>query len=442
MLTAVFGDDNHKHKWYNETEPAWPAMPETGTSHAVIPHSRITRPAIPIPSKNKYSSRLWTSRNLITSNLRRAFTTSTPPTPTARRLRSEKTPQPQAPTQKATAKISPLASIMIPLLSTLNGPTEQASLKSIVYSSLSEGPSLPQTPDTPFLPLFGPQTSITGICPDYKLRLTRSRSFQDDLEEHLRHSFVMMPQEDASMTEVRLYGRDLPRVTHPSSVTATSSSRVFDGFDNEETQTPKSISRSSSFHDSPNESTVLPPISDTRDSHDGLFTTSTDQRRTIPRRVSSLPKTVKTISPQTKGIITPDRTKDVLSPLRSWKRHPLTTPLKRSKIPVPSSHSPKYLVQPALSNTQNSPNTMNNLNEQDPAFLRTMRAMQSFSEPTRQVSGIAHPVSLQPASGKLTQGTGTSRPLISMNVNNNGTHRRKYLTFVSKLRGTFDRQSE
>ncbi|KAH7327256.1 hypothetical protein BKA65DRAFT_64838 [Rhexocercosporidium sp. MPI-PUGE-AT-0058] len=92
------------------------------------------------------------------------------------------------------------------------------------------------------------------------------------------------------------------------------------------------------------------------------------------------------------------------------------------RTPAPKSRIPRAFTEPS----PRTPNKMNELNERDPAFIRTVNAMRSLdSASARRHTMIASPKTPKSA-GSI--GTGKSTPMT----------KRKYMSFVNRLRGCVD----
>ncbi|PVH77609.1 hypothetical protein DL98DRAFT_656639 [Cadophora sp. DSE1049] len=99
-----------------------------------------------------------------------------------------------------------------------------------------------------------------------------------------------------------------------------------------------------------------------------------------------------------------------------------TTATLLPRTPVSKSRIPRAFTEPS----PRTPNKMNELNEQDPAFIRTVNAMRSLdSANARRHTMIASPKT--PKSAGNT-GTGNSTPMT----------KRRYMSFVNRLRGCVD----
>ena len=92
------------------------------------------------------------------------------------------------------------------------------------------------------------------------------------------------------------------------------------------------------------------------------------------------------------------------------------------RTPISKSRIPRAFTEPS----PRTPNKMNELNEQDPAFIRTVTAMRSLdSANARRHTMIASPKTPRSAG---SAGTGKSTPV----------SKRRYMSFVNRLRGCVD----
>lgn len=99
-----------------------------------------------------------------------------------------------------------------------------------------------------------------------------------------------------------------------------------------------------------------------------------------------------------------------------------TTVTLLPRTPISKSQIPRAFTEPS----PRTPNKMNELNEQDPAFIRTVNAMRSLdSANTRRHTMIASPKTPRNAG---SAGTGKSTPM----------SKRRYMSFVNRLRGCVD----
>ncbi|KAK6581158.1 hypothetical protein PZA11_006646 [Diplocarpon coronariae] len=110
------------------------------------------------------------------------------------------------------------------------------------------------------------------------------------------------------------------------------------------------------------------------------------------------------------------------TPFQDQKRlkNQISSSSLRPHTPVPRSCIPRASTDRPL--TPRSPNKMNALNEQDPAFVRTLEAMRSLDGAPRRSTMIASP--------KRSPGI-TSEPT-------SAPSKRRYLSFVYRLRGISD----
>ncbi|KAH7413092.1 hypothetical protein BKA64DRAFT_344926 [Cadophora sp. MPI-SDFR-AT-0126] len=92
------------------------------------------------------------------------------------------------------------------------------------------------------------------------------------------------------------------------------------------------------------------------------------------------------------------------------------------RTPVPKSRIPRAFTEPS----PRTPNKMNELNEQDPAFIRTVNAMRSLDS----ANARRHTMIASPKTPKSAGSTGTrkSPPMT----------KRRYMSFVNRLRGCVD----
>lgn len=112
----------------------------------------------------------------------------------------------------------------------------------------------------------------------------------------------------------------------------------------------------------------------------------------------------------------------LMAPTCFQDQRQIRTPISalRPRTPISVSRIPRAVVTP--SPRAKTPNRMNALNEQDPAFIRTLSAMRAFDGRLKPQTHIASPI-------KAIDALGISTP---------GPSKRKYLSFVNRLRGLPD----
>lgn len=257
-------------------------------------------------------------------------------------------------------------------------------------------PSRSASPGTPTTPLFGPYTDSDAVHPSaFNLKLSRSRSFRTDFEEQMLKSTFNRDynEEDPAQNDSNIIEQDETEDAMMEVQSTSMQKHDFgnwvssdEGDDDEKNYatTPPRLDRSGDFDLGPDLVMAATPRSNHLDPHNIVEMTKT------PKKMGRL------------------------------------TPICQYKGTLP-----------------NSPNTMNLLNEQDPAFVASLnvRRLDSIDIGSRSATPAVfanaptiRPISYQHLKPDTSDNAGGERCVTSLNNRSNST-RKRYFTFVDKLRG-------
>lgn len=403
LLQSVFHNTDNAVKWFTPSDAPWPREVQSqnvpGFQSAVTPASRLTCPTF------KSSLTLHTPSSLSSLRSKLSAATSTPTPPTNRHtilVETHGAHSPQSPNSPGTLSF-PFGTVQIS--TTYASSNVTGSWKSTPYTSFnSTCPSTPATPVTLTLPFNASYTDSSIISPKLSLKLTRSRSFQDEIKEQMRKS-----RYNVSFREGSNFGPCYKETKQMISDTLESFNEHSSEND-EMNNTMRELEDEPSTKRNGNEKMEATPP---------LLEFDNDR----PDILAHLP------------FAATSRIFDN-NPLGLWI--PPNNMISKASLggheigDIPRCRTP---TRPCLDTMQKSPNTMNSINERDPAFVKTMLAMRSVTEPRKAATVSPRSMSFQNVpKSPATQGGGLERCVTSLN-NRSSSTRKRYLTFINKIRG-------
>lgn len=391
-MRSIYGEGSNNPDWFTAGDPAWPLRPGF--------YDKPESPAISIPSSQTFLS----TPNLGSKHPHQTFSSSslkpstiTPiPVTEAPSTQDSKSPVlsgfglPTLPTTPKTP-LNPSLRAIVP--SSIKSHTAPATLNTPHFpTSASAINSSSTSPGTPTTPLFGPYTNSSAVHPlSFSLKLSRSRSFRKDFEEQMLKS---------------KFNSD-----YDGELSKTLDSNILEQEENEN----EKMEEGDGGKEDSNEKCKCENGCD----DDGINekTSNLDSSQASCDAFVSQPDPVMAITPQS-HYMDPADTVESSTILQLEGR---LTPIRQTGQSIP-----------------NSPNTMNQLNEQDPAFLRTLNAMRGLNE-TRNPGTVlgGRPLSFQNSPKPANQDVGVERCVTSLNNRSNST-RKRYFTFVNRLRGRIE----
>lgn len=262
--------------------------------------------------------------------------------------------------------------------------------------SASAMPSRSVSPGNPTTPLFGPYTDSNAVHPSsFSLKLSRSRSFRTVFEEQMMKSSLNVDFEGEVSKSIDLNIMERDETEEETLEVNFNSNQDHGG----------SWDHGDDFDDDDEKNYATTP-----------------PRLNCPRDVDLQPESVLAATPRSNNL----EPHNIADMTKTPKKIDLLTPIRQYHGTLP-----------------NSPNTMNLLNEQDPAFVRSLnvRRFDSFdvgsrsADPTAVANNPAvRPISYQHLKPDASDTVGADRCVTSLNSRSNST-RKRYFTFVNKLRG-------